>query len=174
MRVANRLLCFLFGTALAAFGVAVVVEAVSSWAGLGFVVIHGRQWLSALETTPWSSTLVIGVSIAVAGGGFLLILAELRPERARVVRFQTDHGRWLLLRRSTEQHLARRLKSAVPTSPIKTKLNPKGQHWKLRVTAKAAASTKPALEAAGRDELAQLHADAATVKVFTTKAQAKS
>ena len=170
MRVFNRLVVLLVGMALAAGGVLVVIEAAWTWTGSGFVWIPGRQWLASFETTPWSSNLVVAVSVAVAVAGLLLALAEVRPQRRRAATYATDTGTWLLLRHSTEAHLSRRLRAAVPASPIKTRLSPGTRRWRVKVTARAAASTRPDLEAATRAELDRLHAPRVQIRVKATGA----
>jgi hypothetical protein len=165
--LANRLVALILGAALAAGGFLVVIEAVWTWTGSGFVWIPGQEWLSSFKATGWSDNVAIGISVGVAVAGFLLLVAELRPQRPRVARFETDHDTWLLQRRSTESSLARRLGTTVPTTPIKTRLNA-GDHWRLKVSAPAAASTRPALEAAARTELERLHAPETRIRVKTT------
>ena len=109
----------------------------------------------------------MAISVGVAVVGLILLVFEVRPHRQRIARFDTDHDTWLLVRRSTESYLARRLTTAVPTSPIKARLKPKGR-WRLKVTARAASSTRATLEAAAKSELARLHAPEARVQVKTT------
>jgi hypothetical protein len=167
----NRLVALVVGAVLIAGGALVVVEAVWAWTGSGFVWIPGQAWLTSFKTTPWSYNVAIAISIGVAIVGFLLLVIEVRPRRNRVAHYQTDHGTWLLLRRSTEAHLSRRLETAVPTSPIKTRLSPRSLRWRLTVTARAARSTRPALEAAARAELDRLHAPSVRVQVRTTGAK---
>jgi hypothetical protein len=170
MRVFNRLLVLVLGVALAAAGVLVVVEAVYAWTGSGFVGITGRQWLMSFKTTPWSATVVVGVSVAVAATGLVLVLAELRPQRKRHAAFGTDSGDWLLLRRSTEAYLQRRLTAQVPVDVVKVRLTPRSLRWRLKVKARAASSTRPVLQSTGRDELGRLHAPApSTVEVTTSR-----
>jgi hypothetical protein len=158
MRVFNRLLLLVLGVGLAAGGVLVVVEAVWAWTGSGFVGAPVGQWLATFKTTPWSATIVVAISIAVAVVGLILLLAELRPQRKRHAVFATDNGDWLLLRRSAEGHLQRRLAEQVPADGVKVRLTPRSRRWRLKVRAGAASDTKPALQRAARDELARLHA----------------
>jgi hypothetical protein len=167
MVVFNRLFAFILGAAILAGGLLVMLEAIWAWTGSGFVWIPGREWLKAFKTTEWSDNLVIAISIGVAIVGLLLLVVELRPQRRRLARFDTDRDTWLLLRRSTEAYLDRRLATAVPTSPIRTRLNPR-RRWRLKVTARAAAWTRPTLEAAAKTELERLHAPGARVQVNTT------
>ena len=173
MVVVNRLLAFVVGAVLVAGGLLVMIEAIWAWTGSGFVWIPGREWLVAFKTTSWSDNLAIAISIGAAVVGFLLFVAEVRPHRRRLARFDTDHDSWWLQRRSTESYLARRLEKVVPTSPIKTRLNPRGA-WRVTVTAKAAASTRPTLDGAARTELEHLHAPKARVRVRTTGAKGGS
>jgi hypothetical protein len=170
-RLLNRLAALLVGAVLIAGGALVIIEAVWTWTGSGFVWIPGRSWLTSFKTTPWSNNLVIAISIGVAIVGFVLLVVEVRPQRKRVARYRSDHGTWLLMRRSTEAHLSRRLETAVPTSPIKVRLSPRALRWRVMVTARAARSTRPALEAAARAELDQLHAPSTKVQVRTTGAK---
>jgi hypothetical protein len=172
MRVFNRLLVLALGVAIAAAGVLVILEAIWTWTNSGFVWIPGREWLNSFKTTPWSAPIVIAVSIAVAAAGFVLVVAEVRPQRKRHAPFSTDdQGNWLLLRRSTEAHLQRRLAAQVPVSPIKVRLKPRALRWQLKVTARAAPTTKPALVDAAQSELGRLHAPSASkVDVTTTGA----
>ena len=167
MVIVNRLLALVLGAAILAGGLLVMLEAIWAWTGSGFVWIPEQQWLHAFKTTEWSKNLVIAISVGVALVGLILLLAELRPQRKRLAPFETDHDSWFLLRRSAEGYLDRRLEATVPTTPIKTRLNPKGR-WRVKVSAKAASSTRPALEAAAKAELERLHAPAARVQVRTT------
>jgi hypothetical protein len=171
IRLANRLLAFVLGAALFAAGALVVIEAIWTWTGSGFVWIPGRQWLSSFKTTAWSNHQVVLISVGVAGLGLLLLIGEIRPQRRRVARFETERGSWLLLRRSTEAHLSRRLQTAVPTSPVRARLDPKLQRWHVRIVARAAASTRPQLEEAARNELGRLHAPRTRLHVKTTGAR---
>ena len=157
MVVVNRLFALVLGAAILAGGLLVMLEAIWAWTGSGFVWIREQTWLHAFKTTEWSASLVIAISIGVAVVGLLLLVAQLRPQRKRLAPFATEHDSWWLLRHSTEGYLDRRLETAVPTSPIKTRLNPKGR-WRLKVTARAAASTRPTLEAAAQTELERLRA----------------
>jgi hypothetical protein len=171
MRVFNRLFLLVLGVGLAAGGVLVVVEASWAWAGSWLAWAPG-QWLSTFKATPWSATIVVAISIAVAVVGLVLVLAELRPQRKRHASFATDSGDWLLLRRSTEAHLQRRLAAQVPADGVKVRLMPRTLRWRLKVRAQAASATKPALRSAARDELGRLHAPgSSTVEVTTSGAK---
>jgi hypothetical protein len=169
MRVFNRMLALVLGLVLVGGGVLVVIEAAWSWTGSGFEWIPGRQWLATFKSTSWSASIVIGVSVAVAALGLVLVVLEARPQRKRHAAFQAAAGDWLLLRRSTEAHLQRRISKQVPTTPIKVRLTPRSLRWRLKVTAAAASTTKPELQAVARSELARLRAPgAAKVEVVTT------
>ena len=170
IRVVNRLLVLILGFALLVGGLLVIIEGAWNWTNSGFVVLPGSQWLKSFETTPWSDKSTILWSLAGAVVGLILVLLEIRPHRKRVVSFSTDtSGKWQLLRRSTEAHLQRRLEAQVPTSPIRARLKPGARRWSLRLTARAASSSRPTLEAAGRKELAALHAPGSSrVQVTTT------
>ena len=133
MRVFNRLLVLVLGVALAAAGVLVVVEAIWAWTGSGFVGFSGRQWLVSFRTTPWSAPIVIAISVAVAVVGLVLVVVELRPQRKRHAVFASESGEWLLLRRSTEGHLQRRLTAQVPVDVVKVRLVPRSLRWRLKV-----------------------------------------
>jgi len=172
IRLFNRIVALVLGLALAAAGVVVIIEAVSTWTSSGFLVVPGTSWLKSFETTPWSAPIVIAISSGVAVVGILLLVFEVRPERKRVVPYQTDTaGEWQLMRRSTETHLQRRLTAQVPTSPIKARLKP-GRKWSLAVKARSAASTRSVLETAGKSELHALHApENSQVQVKTTGAK---
>lgn len=172
IRLVNRVITFVVGAALLAGGLLVVVEALWTWTNSGFVWIPGHQWLTSFETTAWSAPIVIAVSTGVTIIGLLLLVAQVRPQPKRVVPYQTSAGvDWVLLRRSTEAHLSRRLATQVPVSPIKTRLKPKVHKWVLTVTARAAQSTRPVLEEAAQSELAVLHAPSPSqVKVKTSGA----
>jgi hypothetical protein len=172
IRLFNRLLAFTVGVALVAGGVLVIVDGIWTWTNSGFVGIPGQEWLSSFKTTPWSATMVIVISALVAGFGLLLLLFELRPQRKRVITYQTDTaGEWLLLRRSTEGRLRRRLSEQVATGSIKARLKPRAGKWSLKVNARAAPSSRPVIETAARAELALLHApEASQVRVKTVGA----
>jgi hypothetical protein len=161
---------------LAAGCLLVIIEAVWSWTGNGFVWIPGDAWLSAFKSTAWSDPATIAISVAVGAIGLMLFLVEALPRRPRVAPFPTDNtGDWMLLRRSTETHLQRRLASQIPTSPIKARLNPTPRHWTLKITARAAASSRPDLEQAARAELIILRApQQSRVQVDTTGATGPS
>ena len=95
------------------------------------------------------------------------------PDGPRVVPFPTENtGDWVLLRRSTEAHLQRRLAAQVSDQPHQSPAEPQARsRWTLKIRARAAASTKPALEQAARAELAALRApQASRVRVDTTGA----
>ena len=131
------------------------------------------QWLATFKTTPWSAPIVIAISVAVAAAGLVLVLVEVRPQRKRHAVFATDSGdNWLLLRRSTEGYLQRRLTAEVPVDAVKVRLTPRSVRWRLKVRARAASATRPALQSAARDELGRLHAPASsTVEVATYRPQ---
>ena len=169
MRVFNRLFLLVLGLALVAAGVLVVIEAVYAWTGSGSVGAFVPQWLATFKTTPWSAPIVIAISAAVGAAGLVLVLVEVRPQRKRHAVFATDGGEWLLLRRSTEGHLQRRLAAQVPVGAVKVRLTPRSVRWRLKVRARAASATRPALQGAAQGELGRLHApDASTVEVTTT------
>jgi hypothetical protein len=168
MRVFNRLFLLVLGVALVAAGVLVVVEAVYAWTGAGSVGAFVPQWLATFTTTPWSAPIVIAVSAAVAAAGLVLVLAEVRPQRKRHAVFTTESGDWLLLRRSTEGYLQRRLSAEVPVDAVKVRLTPRSARWRLKVRARAASAARPALQSAARKELGRLHAPAASTAVVTT------
>ncbi len=175
MRVFNRLFALVLGVAVAAGGVLMIIEAIWTGTNSGFVWIPGNEWLTSFKTTSWSSTANIAISIAVAVVGLILLLAEIRPQRKRVAKYSTDSGNWLLLRRSTENHLQRRLAAEVATSPIKVRLKPRALRWRLKVKARAAGTTRPVLEAAARKELARLHApDSSRIDVKATRVRTES
>jgi hypothetical protein len=171
IRVFNRLVLLIVGLGLTAGGLLVIIEAVWAWSGSGFVWIPGHHWLSSFETTAWSKPVVIGVSVTVAVVGAGLLVAQVVPQRGRVAPFRTDRaGEWQLLRRSTEAHLQRRLAVDVPTTPVRARLKILRRSWTLSVRARAATSSRPALEAAARAELAGLHAPGdSRVRVVTTR-----
>lgn len=172
IRLVNRILAFVIGAAIAAAGLLVIIEGVATWTNSGFLWIPGKQWLSAFKTTQWSAPIVVGVSIGVAVAGFLLFVIEVRPQPKRVVPYRTDSdAEWLLLRRSTEGHLQRRLSAQVPTSPIKARIKARSSRWSLIVRARAASTTRPILESAARSELEALHAPGSPrIRVRTTGA----
>ena len=171
MRVFNRLLIFALGVALAGLGFIATVEAV--WTGLGYRLLWfpGQAWLRTLQSTAWSTRSVeIGAAIA-AFVGMVLLVAEIRPWRKRLVRTGADgDGVWLLHRRSTEQLLSRRVARQVVSGPIKARLSIGAQRWKLSLRTHVAASNAPALRAAAEAELARLGAPARSkVFVHTTR-----
>ncbi len=170
--VFNRALLVVLGLILVVGGALVIIEAIWAWTGNGFVWIPGDAWLSSFKHTAWSDAAAIAISVGVGVVGLILFVAEIIPRRPRVVPLRTENvGELMLLRRSTEAHLARRLAAQVPVSPIKTRLNPKPWRWKLRVKARAAASSKPALEQAAQAEMTALRAPSASrVRVDTTGA----
>ena len=171
MRVFDRLSLLVLGVALAAAGVLVVIEAAWAWAGSGPVGAPVGKWLATFKTTPWSAPIVIAISVAVADAGLVLVVLEVRPQRKRHAVFATGSGEWLLLRRSAEGHLQRRLAAAVPVDVAKVHLAPRSLRWRLKVRARAAPSTKPVLQSAARDELGPLHAPGpSTVEVATSGA----
>ena len=147
--VFNRVLLTVLGLALVAGGLLVIIEGIWSWTGNGFVWIPGHTWLSSFKSTAWSDPVTIAISVAVGAVGFVLFVVEAVPRRARVAPFPTENtGEWMLLRRSTEGHLQRRLSAQVPVSPIRARLNPKPRLWTLKIKARAAATTGPDLERA--------------------------
>lgn len=173
-RLVNRLLVFLIGVALAAGGALVIIEVIATGTGSGFVWVPGDQWLASVETTAWSATIVVAVSVAVAAVGLALLVFEARPHPKRTAPFPTDGtGDWFLLRRSTEAHLTRRLAAEVPVA-VKAKLTPKRTRWALKVHAKGAASAREALQSAGRSELGRLHAPQRSKVKITTSGNDKA
>jgi hypothetical protein len=172
MRVFNRLLVFALGIALTALGFIVAVEAV--WTGLGyrFLWFPGSQWLHTLRTTPWSTRSVLTGAAIASALGLILVAAEVRPVKKRLVRTLSEQDdTWLLHRRSTEHRVRRNLEASVPRSPIKIRLRGSPRRWRLAVQANAAASTKPELEAAAQEELKTLGAPSGcTVTARTTGA----
>jgi hypothetical protein len=170
MRLFNRLLVFAFGIVFIALGLLTAVEAI--WTGLGyqFLWFPGKEWLYTLRTTPWSTRSVLVGAAIVAAASLMLLIAEIRPLRRSLVRtLGNQDDTWLLHRRSTEHHVGRNLEAAVPRT-IKTHLDSSAHRWKLSLRADAAATTRPTLEAAGRDELEKLGAPAgSTVRVRTTR-----
>jgi hypothetical protein len=159
IRLGNRLLVLVLGVVLLAGGLLIIIEGVWNWTNSGFVWIPGSEWLHSFETTAWSDRHVVLWSLVAVVVGVLLLVLELRPQRPRVLKLDVESpGEWLVLRRSTEGHLQRRLEAKVPTKPIKTRLKPRPRGWTLKLKANAAASTRPELEAAGRAELAAMHA----------------
>ena len=173
-RVVNRVLLTVIGLVLVAGGTLVIIEAIWSWTNNGFVWIPGDTWLHSFETTAWSDPATIAISVAAGALGLLLFAFAAWPRRPRAAAFPTEKaGQWSLLRRSTEAHLQRRLAAQVPVSPIKARLNPKPSRWTLKVKARAARSTRPALEQSARAELAALRAPSSSrVQVATTGAAA--
>lgn len=172
IRVVDRVLLTVIGLLLVAGGVLVIIEAIWAWTNNGFVWIPGERWLHAFKTTTWSDPATIAISVAAGALGLLLLAWAVWPRRARSAAFPTEKaGQWSLLRRSTEGHLQRRLAAQVPVSPIKARLNPKPGSWTLKVKARAATSTRPALEQSARAELAALKAPSGCrVQVATTGA----
>lgn len=172
IRAVNRILVFVLGAALLAGGALVVIEGIWTWTNSGFVWIPGHEWLHSFKTTAWSAPIVIAISGAVGAVGLLLALVQIAPRRPRVAEYRTDDDvTWLLLRRSTEAHLGRRLAKRIPVTPVKARLTPRPTAWRLVVTAKAATSSRPQLEEAARGELEVLHApERSRVKVRTTGA----
>jgi hypothetical protein len=171
VRLFNRLLVFALGIVLIALGFIAAVEAI--WTGLGyhFLWFPGKEWLHTLRTTPWSERSVLVGAAIVAVVALMLLIAETRPWRKRLVRTLGDQDdTWLLHRRSTEHHVGRNLEVTVPRAPIKTRLDISAHRWKLSLRADAAATTRPQLEAAGHDELEKLGAPAgSTVQVRTIR-----
>ena len=169
MRVFNRVLAMAMGVTVATAGVVVILEAIWTWTNSGFLWIPGDEWLNSFKTTSWSAPIVIAASTAVAAAGLALVAAEVRPQRKRHAPFSTDQGNWLLLRRSTEAHVQRRLATQVPVSPIRVRLKPRALHWRLKVKARAASTSEPALRDAAQAELIRLHAPSASkIDVTTT------
>ena len=170
--VFNRVLLAVIGLILVAGGALVIIEAIWAWTGNGFVWIPGDSWLSSFEHTAWSDPAAIAISVVVGVLGLLLFAFEVIPRRPRVVALANDsRGEWVLLRRSAEAHLQRRLAAEVPVSPIRARLRTGPLKWTLRIRARAAASTKPALQRCGQAELAALRApEGSRVRVDTTGA----
>jgi hypothetical protein len=172
--VFNRMLLAVLGLVLVAGGLLVIIEAIWSWTGNGFVWIPGDSWLSSFKSTAWSDPATIAISVVVGALGLVLLIFEIIPRRPRLAPFATENtGDWMLLRRSTEGRLQRRLAAQVPVSPIRARLNPKRLHWTLKIKVGAASSTRPDLERAARAELSMLRApQASRVRVDTTGATA--
>ena len=127
MRAFNRIFLLLLGLALIGLGLLTIIEVIWTGTNSGFVWIPGTSWLSTFRSTAWSSRLVMAISAGVGALGLLLLLAEIRPWRKRLLRYPVDHpAEWQLMRRSTEGYVQRRLESKVPTKPIKVRLKPQG------------------------------------------------
>lgn len=172
MRLFNRLVVFALGVILAGAGFIIAVEAV--WTGLGyrFLWFPGQTWLQSLRTSAWSErTVMVGAAIAAAVG-LILLVVELRPWPPRLARSSIqEQDTWLIQRHSAEQHLRRAVQREVPRAPIKADLKIKRRRWNLTLRARAAASTKPDLLAAGQQELEKLGAPKGSkVGVRTTRA----
>lgn len=172
MRLFNRLVVFALGVVLAAAGFIIAVEAL--WTGLGyrFLWFPGQTWLHSLRASAWSDQIVmVGAAIA-AVVGLILLVVELRPWPTRLARSSIqEHDTWLIERRSAEQYLRRAVQREVPRSPIKADLTIGRRRWNLRLRARAVASTRPDLEAAGQQELEKLGAPKdSKVGVRTTRA----
>jgi hypothetical protein len=174
MRLFNRLLVFALGIVLIALGFIAAVEAV--WTGLGyqFLWFPGKEWLHTLRTTLWSDRPVLVGAASVAAVAFVLVIAEIRPWRARLAQTLSDQEEtWLLHRRSTEHHLHRALGATLPTTPIKTHLDTSARRWKLSVRTDTASSTGPEFEKVGQRELERLGAPpGSTVTVRTARRSA--
>ncbi len=173
-RVVNRVLLTVIGLVLVFGGALVIIEVIWSWTNNGFVWIPGDRWLHSFETTAWSAPVTMAISVAAGALGLLLFVFAVWPRRPRAVSFPTENaGHWSLLRRSAEAHLQRRLAAQAPVGPIKARLNPKPSGWTLKVKARSASSTRPALEQSARAELAALRAPSGSrVQVATTGASA--
>jgi hypothetical protein len=172
MRIFNRLAVFALGVILAGAGIIIAVEAV--WSGLGyrFLWFPGQAWLHSLRTSAWSDrTVMVGAAIAAAVG-LILLVVELRPWPQRLARSSIqEQDTWLMQRNSAEQYLRRAVQRAVPRSPIKADLTIGRRRWNLRLRARAAASTKPEIVAAARQELEKLGApEGSKVGVRTSRA----
>ncbi len=135
MRVLNRLFGLGLGLALAGAGFFMAVETILAAMGHRFAVIPGKSWLRALRHTPWSATTVILVFALVVGGGFLLLIVELRRwRRPRTpVTVAGGAGDWWVVRRSVEAHLARRIETETPAGHPRTKITPRDRRWRVRV-----------------------------------------
>jgi hypothetical protein len=172
VRPFNRIFVFAFGILLAVVGFIAAVEA--TWTGLGyhFLWFAGPDWRTTLRHTSWSTrSVLIGAAIAAAVG-LVLLIAELRPAPKRLARFHVEEDQtWYYQRHAVEQHVRRSLKKEIPTLPIKTDLKVTSRRWKLKIRAHAASSTKPALQAAGNQQLQELRApQGSTATVRTTRA----
>jgi hypothetical protein len=172
MLIFNRLAVFALGVIVAGVGFIVAVEAV--WTGLGyrFLWFPGQTWLHSLRTSAWSDRAVmVGAAIAAAIG-LLLLVVELRPWPPRLARSSMqERDTWLIQRHSAEQYLRRAVQREVPRAPVKADLKINRRRWNLTLRARAAASTKPDLVAAGQQELEKLGAPKGSkVTVRTTRA----
>ncbi len=87
MRVLLRVLAPLFGLALAACGVLVVIEVVVAWvrtpATTG-VVVPWPQWQEALRATTWATPPVLAVAVGVSVAGLVLVLVGLFARRSDI------------------------------------------------------------------------------------------
>jgi Family of unknown function (DUF6286) len=87
MRLLLRVLAPLFGLALAACGVLLVIEVVVAWvrtpATVG-VVVPWPEWQEALRETTWATPPVLGIAVGVAAVGLVLVLVGLLARRSDV------------------------------------------------------------------------------------------
>jgi hypothetical protein len=163
IRLLNRIFALLFGSALVAAAFVTLVNGILAWARGDFAWIPGREWLRAFRSTTWSAPMVIGVAAAVGTFGALLVVIETWPQRPRLLAYETRAaGDWRLTRRSAETHLERRLMADLPTAGVKARLDAGASGWTLKISARAGASARPALESGARAQLVRLHAPPAS------------
>ncbi|MEQ3552371.1 DUF6286 domain-containing protein [Pseudonocardia nematodicida] len=84
MRVLLRVLAPLVSLAVAALGALLVVEVVAVWAGWGSgagLLVPWRDWRTSLETTLWTSPVVLWTAVAAIVAGALLLVIGLLARR---------------------------------------------------------------------------------------------
>jgi hypothetical protein len=167
MRAFNRALSLLFGLALIAGGLLVVVEVVTGLLRDSPWPLPVDQWAATLRASRFSDTASKTVFVVAAAVGLALLVAEARPWPKRSLVLTTDGQRsWWLNRRSAERHLGRLIRSGTSATAANVRLRPRTRRWTVRVAATAAPKARPAVEARTREVLERLGApDGSSVRV---------
>jgi hypothetical protein len=159
IRLANRAVLLTVAAVAVAAGSLTALEAVTTWAGLGFVWIPGDRWISAFETTRWSAPIVVSVAAAVAACGLLLVVSAMTSRDDGYLPLGTGGAvEWFVELRSTEAQLRQPLTACTPAGRFRTQLRPTTDGWTLTVKGRAPSSAVLELEQAARDELQRLGA----------------
>ncbi len=85
MRILNRLLAALFGLALAATGLFIVLEVAAALTGRAPALLPYDRWLASVRAYRWSSPEVLWVSAGLLGGSLALMMLQLTPRRPEVL-----------------------------------------------------------------------------------------
>src|SRR5690348_7350464 len=161
MRFVNRLLAAVVAVALAAAGLAVVIEVVAARLNTGTVFVHWRVALRWARRITWDASVVQSTCVLMAIAGLILVVLELKPRRQRRYRVRSE---------ATDAAFTRRGVTAAVQSAVDdvdgvgaTAVTVHRRRIRVRATTTAAADTKASLDDAVRSA-AQTRVDSLTLE----------